>query len=84
MRCTVLIQEHQGHEVSTFTEGLDRHEHSMDDLVDRCRSRCGRLREHIDLIGRCETSIERAEVQIRDTAIDSIANIRRREREVHK
>lgn len=70
--------------MSTFAEGLARHGHVMSTLVDLCRTRCSRLRERLDLIGRCEETIEKTEGQIRDTAIEGIATIRRREREVRR
>ena len=78
--CT--FQEHKGHEVSSFTEGMEKYRNSLDNLVGQCRERIGYIKEHIDLISKCETEVKRAEDQIRDTTIDTIAAIRKKEKEL--
>src|SRR6218665_931334 len=78
--CT--FQEHKDHEVYTFSEGIERHGHSLDTLLERSRGRCGRLRDQISLIGSCEAGIRAAEEYIRETAMDWVRQIRQQERQI--
>lgn len=78
--CT--FQDHKDHEVYTFSEGIERHGHSLDTLLERSRGRCGRLRDQINLIGSCEAGIRAAEEYIRETAMDWVRQIRQQERQI--
>ena len=77
--CT--FHDHKDHKLSTFAEGIDCQLGSLDALLDECRDRCFRLRQELDLIAGCESGILRTEERIRDTAIDYIAAVRRKEKE---
>lgn len=78
--CT--FQEHKGHEVSSFTEGIERYREAIDDLLQRCRSRIAELREKLHVLNECESDMKHTEEQIRDMAVNSISAIRRKEKEM--
>jgi len=63
-------------------EGLERHRGSFEKLLEDCGSRKATLREQIDLIEKCEVGMEKAEADIREMAIDAIAAVRKRERQM--
>ncbi|KAK2143253.1 hypothetical protein LSH36_859g01015 [Paralvinella palmiformis] len=78
--CT--FQEHKGHEVSSFTEGIEKYRHSLDTLLVKCRQRIGQLKEQLGMITKCEGDLKRTEERITEVTIESIAAIRKREREI--
>ena len=78
--CT--FQEHKGHDVSSFSEGMQKYQASLDKLVQLCRERITHVKEQIGMITKCEGEIKTAEDQIRDVAIESITDIRKKEREM--
>ena len=84
-RCEMCIcvvctfQEHKGHEVSSFAEGMQKHQQSLDNLVDICKERIDLVKEQLDVIYKCESEIKNAEESIRDMALDTISDIHRKE-----
>lgn len=78
--CT--FQDHKDHDVTSLLDGLQRHRGSFETLVDNCRCRIDILRNQIQLIDKCETGLRQAEDHIRGAAIDSIAAVRRREKQL--
>ena len=76
--CT--FQEHKGHEISSFSEGLQKYQNSFDKIVSMCREHISDVKKQLQLITKCETEIKVAEDQIRDMAIDTITSIRKKER----
>ena len=78
--CT--FQEHKGHDVSSFTEGIEKYRNSMDSLITLCRERMGYLKEHLHVISKCEHEIKQAEDRIKDTTIDTISAARKKEKEL--
>ena len=78
--CT--FQEHKGHDVQSFTEGMQKYQHSLDSLVGKCNDRITCIKDHLNMIQKCETQIRSAEDEIRDTAIESITAIRKSEKQM--
>ena len=78
--CT--FQEHKGHEVSSFSEGMHKYRQSMDQLMTVCKERVNQLQTRLEMITKCESVIRQAEERIRDTAIESISAIRKREKQM--
>jgi len=74
----------QGHDVSSFGDGIRKHRRAIETLSSRCHDRIGRVRQQLNAITRCEQQIKKAEDQIRDMTIESIAAIRRNERQLLK
>ena len=74
----------QGHDVSSFGDGIRKHRRAIETLSARCHDRIGRVRQQLNAITRCEQQIKKAEDQIRDMTIESIAAIRRNERQLLK
>lgn len=78
--CT--FQEHKGHDVQSFSEGLKKHQYSLDTLVTACRDRITCVKDQLDMIRACESGIRKAEDHIRDTTIESISAIRKNEKQM--
>ena len=78
--CT--FQEHKGHDVSSFTEGMQKYAHSLDTILSTCKERMTHLREQIHLISTCEQELKVTEEHIHDVAIDTIGAVRRKEKEM--
>ena len=47
-----VFQEHKGHEVSSFTEGLHKYSNTLDHLVGLCREKINTVRDQLELINR--------------------------------
>ena len=78
--CT--FHDHKDHDVSSLLEALERHRGPFEELIGRCGDRVERLKEQVELIDRCERGLRLAEDHIRDSAIEAIAAIRRREKDL--
>ncbi len=78
--CT--FQEHKGHEVSSFMDGMQKYKNSLDSLVMACRERIAELHDRLELMQTCEAVLRKGEERIRDTAIESISVIRKREKQM--
>ena len=76
--CT--FHEHKTHDVFSFSESLERCTLSLQPLVARCRERVEEARRQLDIIHKCEKEMKLVEEQIRDSIIESMADIRRQER----
>lgn len=77
-----MFQEHRGHEVSSFRDSIERHQNSLDELLNTCKDRLYILQESLNLITKCESTLKNNETMIRDSAIETIASIRQKEREM--
>ena len=78
--CT--FQEHKGHDVSSFKEGISKYRGSLEELVSTCKTRVNQLKEQLDLINNCEKSMKLAEAQIRDMSASMMTAIRGKERQL--
>jgi len=78
--CT--FHDHREHDVTSLQDGLQRHRGSFAQLLDNCRHRIDTVRGQLRLIESCETGLRLAEDHIRDAAIESIAAVRRREKQL--
>ena len=78
--CT--FQEHKGHNVQSFSEGMQQYQDSLDTLVTSCKERIICVKDHLDMIKACESEIRKAEDAIRDTTIESISAIRQSEKQL--
>ncbi len=45
-------QEHKGHEVTSFTDGLHKYSSTLDSLVAMCREKINTVRDQLELINR--------------------------------
>ena len=76
------LHEHKEHEVSSLAAGLERHRGTFDALLDDCKTRVDAVRQQLTLVDAFKTSLNTAEDQVRHAAIDAIAAVRQREREL--
>ena len=70
--------------MSSFADGIRKHRRAIETLSSRCHDRIGHVRQQLNAITRCEQQIKKAEDHIRDMTIESIAAIRRNERQLLK
>lgn len=78
--CT--FQDHAGHAIFSFSEGIDRYSNNVRSLLVQARSRSQRLGSQLTALSRCEASLKAAEDAIRNTTMDLVSGVRRREREL--
>lgn len=76
------LHEHNEHEVSSLADGLERHRATFSALLDECKTRIDVMREQQTLADSFRSSLTAAEDCIQHAAIDAIAAVRRREREL--
>jgi len=76
------LHGHNDHDVSSLADGLERHRATFDALLDDCRTRVDIIRQQLALADAFKTSLSAAEDHIRHAAIDAIAGVRQREREL--
>jgi len=65
-------QPHHDHDVSTFSDAINRHRHALDGLLAQCRDRAGELRAQLELTARWAVEIRTAEQQV--AMLDSLSN----------
>lgn len=75
MQCNDLL-------ISLSMFSLDRCTRTLQPLVNNCRERIDEARRQLDAIGRCEKDIKTVEEHIRDSIMESMADIRRQERQL--
>ncbi|KAL4223956.1 interferon-beta production [Mactra antiquata] len=78
--CT--FNEHKDHEITSFTDAVVKYKENIQTLLDSCKSRIDLYDTQLVTLGKCESLIKAAEQQIRDTAIQFIADVRAREKEL--
>ena len=76
------LHEHNEHDVSSLADGLERHRATFDGLLDNCKTRIDAVRQQLTLADAFKSSLSAAEDCIRHAAIDAIAAVRQREREL--
>lgn len=78
--CT--FNEHKDHEITSFNDAVMKYKENIQNLLDSCKSKIDLYDAQLVTLGKCETLIKAAEQQIRDTAIQFIADVRSREKEL--
>ncbi|XP_060572078.1 E3 ubiquitin-protein ligase TRIM56-like isoform X4 [Ruditapes philippinarum] len=78
--CT--FNEHKDHEITSFTDAVVKYKENIQTLLDNCKSKIDLYDIQLVTLGKCESLIKAAEQQIRDTAIQFIADVRSREKEL--
>ena len=78
--CT--FNEHKDHEVTSFNDAVVKYKENIQALLDSCKSKIDLYDSQLVTLGKCETNIKAAEQEIRDTAIQFIADVRAREKEL--
>lgn len=78
--CT--FNEHKDHEVTSFTDAVIKYKENIQYLLDSCKSKIDLYDSQLVTLGKCESLIKAAEQKIRDTAIQFIADVRAREKEL--
>lgn len=78
--CT--FNEHKDHEITSFTDAVVKYKENIQTLLDNCKSKIDLYDSQLETLGKCEALIKAAEQQIRDTAIQFIADVRSREKEL--
>ena len=78
--CT--FNEHKDHEITSFADAVTKYKETIQLLLDNCKSKIDLYDSQLVTLGKCETLIKAAEQKIRDTAIQFIADVRAREKEL--
>ncbi|XP_052799969.1 tripartite motif-containing protein 45-like isoform X2 [Mya arenaria] len=78
--CT--FNEHKDHEITSFADAVVKYKENIQTLLDSCKSKIDLYDTQLGTLGKCEILIKSAEQKIRDTAIQFIADVRAREKEL--
>ena len=78
--CT--FNEHKDHEITQFSDAVTKYKETIQNLLDNCKAKIDGYDTQLVTLGKCETLIKAAEQKIRDTAIQFIADVRSREKEL--
>lgn len=78
--CT--FNEHKEHEVTSFADAVIKYKENIQCLLDSCKSKIDLYDSQMVTLGKCDSLIKAAEQKIRDTAIQFIADVRAREKEL--
>ncbi|XP_052219528.1 E3 ubiquitin-protein ligase TRIM56-like isoform X3 [Dreissena polymorpha] len=78
--CT--FNEHKDHEITSFTDAVVKYKENIQTLLDSCKSKIDVYDTQLITLAKCESLIKAAEQKIRDTAIQFIADVRSREKEL--
>ena len=78
--CT--FNEHKDHEITQFSDAVTKYKETIQTLLDNCKAKIDGYDSQLVTLGKCETLIKAAEQKIRDTAIQFIADVRSREKEL--
>ena len=78
--CT--FNEHKDHEITQFSDAVSKYKENIQTLLDNCKAKIDGYDSQLVTLGKCETLIKAAEQKIRDTAIQFIADVRSREKEL--
>ena len=77
--CT--FQEHKGHDITSFSDGFQKYQMSMEMLANRCKTKVVDIRRQLDIINKCEYEFKNTEEQIHDQSIEAISTVRRLQQE---
>ena len=78
--CT--FNEHKDHEITQFSEAVSKYKEDIQNLLSACKKKTDVYDRQLDVLGKCETIIKNAEQRIHDVAIQFIADIRTREKQL--
>ena len=78
--CT--FNEHKDHEITQFSEAVSKYKEDIQTLLNACKNRTDTYDTQLELLAKCETIIKAAEQRIHDVAIQFIADIRSREKQL--
>lgn len=78
--CT--FNEHKDHEITQFSEAVCKYKEDIQELLRSCKSKIEIYDTQLALLSRCELIIKDAEQRIHDVAIQFIADIRSREKQL--
>ncbi|KAK7506151.1 hypothetical protein BaRGS_00002873 [Batillaria attramentaria] len=78
--CT--FNEHKDHEITQFSEAVSKYKEDIQSLLGACKGRIDVYDTQLTLLTKCETVIKAAEQRIHDVAIQFIADIRSREKQL--
>ncbi|KAK7087639.1 hypothetical protein V1264_021662 [Littorina saxatilis] len=78
--CT--FNEHKDHEVTQFSEAVSKYKEDIQTLLTACKDKTDIYDTQLDLLNKCETVIKAAEQRVHDVAIQFIADIRSREKQL--
>ncbi|PVD33106.1 hypothetical protein C0Q70_08555 [Pomacea canaliculata] len=78
--CT--FNEHKDHEITQFSEAVCKYKEDIQELLRSCKSKIEIYDTQLALLSRCELIIKEAEQRIHDVAIQFIADIRSREKQL--
>lgn len=78
--CT--FNEHKDHEITQFKEAVAKYKKNIQGLLKKCESKITTFDSHLEALNNCEENIKLAEQKIHDTAIQYIAEIRNREKQL--
>lgn len=78
--CT--FNEHKDHEITQFSEAVSKYKEDIQNLLTACKNKTDIYDKQLDILAKCETIIKNAEQRIHDVAIQFIADIRSREKQL--
>ncbi|XP_013384925.1 uncharacterized protein LOC106154916 [Lingula anatina] len=81
--CVVCaFQEHKGHEVSSFNEGMQRYRDSLQTLVQSSKVRIEQIKSQLDFIDDCDNNKSEAEKAIREMTEIFVSRVRASENQL--
>ena len=78
--CT--FNEHKDHEITQFKDAVAKYKENIQQLLKKCEGKITVFDSHLEQLNRCEENIKEAEERIHATAIQYIAEIRNREKQL--
>ncbi|KAL5015751.1 hypothetical protein ScPMuIL_005340 [Solemya velum] len=76
--CT--FNEHKDHEITSFSDAVYKYKEMIQTLLDGCKGKLDSYDNQLTILSKCDDAIKAAEQKIRDSAIQSIAEIRSKEK----
>ncbi|PAA57478.1 hypothetical protein BOX15_Mlig012698g1 [Macrostomum lignano] len=83
--CVCIIcafNEHKEHEVSNFSEAVVKYKADIEAVLADCKSKIGVYEKYMERVNSTERQITEAEKKIRELAIEFVADIRNREKQL--
>ncbi|KAL8565908.1 hypothetical protein ACOMHN_000485 [Nucella lapillus] len=78
--CT--FNEHKDHEITQFSEAVSKYKDDIQNLLSACKNKIDVYDKQLEVLAKCESIIKNAEQRIHDVAIQFIADIRSREKQL--
>ncbi|XP_076453359.1 E3 ubiquitin-protein ligase TRIM56-like isoform X3 [Babylonia areolata] len=78
--CT--FNEHKDHEITQFSEAVSKYKEDIQNLLTACKNKTDVYDKQLEILAKCEGIIKNAEQRIHDVAIQFIADIRSREKQL--